>query len=79
MERIFDELIGLQMKRPARRWRATATELALRITSSLATDLAIGVGIAFGLVLAGKPLKNSPRGPYFYRSSALQCGNEQKG
>ncbi|WP_189379720.1 MULTISPECIES: hypothetical protein [unclassified Mesorhizobium] len=53
MERIFDELIGLQMKRPARRWRATATELALRITSSLATGLAIGVGIAFGLVLAG--------------------------
>ncbi|CDX52693.1 hypothetical protein MPL1032_150128 [Mesorhizobium plurifarium] len=35
----------MQTNRPARRWRAAATEWALRLTSSLATGLAIGVGI----------------------------------
>ncbi|WP_189605807.1 hypothetical protein [Mesorhizobium sp. M4B.F.Ca.ET.017.02.2.1] len=52
MERIFDELIGLQMK-AGTPVASHGNRVGAPITSSLATGLAIGVGIAFGLVLAG--------------------------
>jgi len=53
VERVFEDLIDLQTKRPARRWRAAAIELAIRLSNGLATGLAIGIGIAVGRVLAG--------------------------
>ncbi|WP_292035769.1 hypothetical protein [Mesorhizobium sp.] len=53
MERVFDDLIALQMKRPARRWRAAATEWALHLAGDLIAGVAIGVGIAVGIAVAG--------------------------
>lgn len=53
MERVFDELIGLQQRRPRWNWRAAAPAWALRLAGNLATGMAIGVGIAVGLALAG--------------------------
>lgn len=53
MERVFDELIGLQQRQPRRNLQAVATTWALRLASNLITGLAIGVGIAAGRALAG--------------------------
>lgn len=50
MERTFDELSGILARRPA---RARYSALALRLVESLATGVAIGVGVAVGRVLAG--------------------------
>lgn len=48
MERTFDELIGA-LKTP----RRTGYSFVIRLAESLATGVAIGLGIAVGRVLAG--------------------------
>ena len=53
MERVFDDLIGLQRAGPLRTWRRAATAWTIRIACNLMTGIAIGVGIAVGLALAG--------------------------
>lgn len=52
MERVFDELIGLQQRQARWNWRVTATAWAFRLAGNLMTGLAIGIGIAVGRVLA---------------------------
>lgn len=53
MERVFDELIGLQLREPRWDWRAFVAAWALRLAGNLTTGVAIGVGIAVGFALAG--------------------------
>ena len=53
IERVFDELIGLQRAQPTRNWRACAIAWAGRLTGNMATGLAIGIGMAIGRALAG--------------------------
>lgn len=50
MERVFDELIGLQQQRPE--LRAAATALAFRLAGNLMMGIATGVGIAIGWGIA---------------------------
>lgn len=52
MERVFDDLIGLQQRQPTWNWRAVTTSV-LRLAGNLMTGIAIGVGIAVGRALAG--------------------------
>jgi len=52
MERVFDELIGLQQVQPWN-WRAAAAAWAFRIAGNIMTGLAIGIGIAVGHAIAG--------------------------
>lgn len=52
MERLSDDLICLQWKRPRWNWRAGAPAWTLRLAESLAIGVVIGVGLAVGIVLA---------------------------
>lgn len=51
MEHVFDELIGLQQ--PRWNWRAATTAWTIRLAGNLMIGVAIGVGIAVGMVLVG--------------------------
>ncbi|MES0074680.1 hypothetical protein [Mesorhizobium sp. M0058] len=53
MDRVFDDLIDALHSLPERHWRDVAMAWALRLAGNLTTGIAIGVGIAVGLVFAG--------------------------
>lgn len=53
MERVFDELTGLQRTQPRWNWRTAAIAWALRLTGYLMAGLAIGAGIEASRWLAG--------------------------
>ncbi|WP_292583969.1 hypothetical protein [Mesorhizobium sp.] len=52
MDRVFDDLIALQMKQTRRRWRAAVAAWAIDLAGDLTTGLAIGVGIAIAMAFA---------------------------
>ncbi|BCG94111.1 hypothetical protein MesoLj131a_29750 [Mesorhizobium sp. 131-2-1] len=53
MDHVSNDLIGLQRARPRPNRRAIAVAWALRLAGNLITGIAIGAGIAAGLMLAG--------------------------
>ena len=54
MDHVSDDLIGLQRARPRANRRAQAAAWVFRLAGNLITGIAIGAGIAAGLMLAGQ-------------------------
>jgi hypothetical protein len=52
MDHVFDELSDL-ITAPAYDWRAKASALLLKLLGNAATRMAIGIGVAVGMALAG--------------------------